>query len=384
MKPISIRILNDFSDSFFYMGKLFVLTEDKQLKFIDNDKIFKEYLQNGNALINHWLKKIFFNNDTLPNYQDFRNEANGANEFNSFWGMMENQKIEFHIKDDHLTFICDIPENESLDFIIYAERAYLANRDGLFECRLNINGENVTSTPDGFQRVFDSKSIYLNPRAGKVLVSTKSDGLFAGSIENQNDNLNINENHLSPNSIRASWAEYNFVNYKSSTEGDFFLNETEEIAIDGINFTVDDGSSQNRKIKEIGKEQISLSDMFTTRTKREKLIFSFNSLSNSFNISETGHIYYNKLDKNAPINILTGITLDLKRLGYPLSAHTVARGTIYEFFNQVTLVRNGIIETVSEIECKQIRTFASSKWFKNTIMALSEEYLEIHSIHPYH
>lgn len=382
MRPITIKILNNFSDSYFYMGKLFILTEDRQLKFINNDKFYKKYLQNGNSLINHWLEKVLFSNESLPSYKDFKSNTDDVKTFNCFWEVGSDKKFEFQIEEDDLTFICKLPENESLDFIIYAERAYLANRDGLFECQLSIDGENVLVLSDGFQRVFDSKSINLNPRAGKVLVSTKSDGLFVGSIEDRNELIRITENQIASSSLRTGWAEYNFVNYDSTIGGNFFKNETEEYTNEALNFNIEDGSRQNKKIKEIGTEQISLSDMFSNRKNNEKIIFSFNSLTNSFNISESGTILINSFGNNDNYRVLNKVKFDLANLGYPLSAYTVPNGTVYEFFEKVILVRNGHMNTISEIECKQIRTFASSKWYQNIIMALSDDFLEIHSIPP--
>jgi len=92
----------------------------------------------------------------------------------------------------------------------------------------------------------------------------------------------------------------------------------------------------------------------------------------------------NGISSTINLNPLKDLKFDISNLGHPLSAHALnTGGTLYEFFEQVIMLKKGKMEVIPNSECRQIRTFASSKWFKNILMTLAEEALEIHSVHPY-
>jgi hypothetical protein len=157
-----------------------------------------------------------------------------------------------------------------------------------------------------------------------------------------------------------------------------------------LTFRADDGGFQNRKISQVAIETKSWTQQISRGGGNHTPIFAFNSLTVSFILTQNGHVFFSMIGKdNGKTGELTGyrplgdIAFDVKKLGSPLSAHTVGGGTVYEFFNEVFLVKSGHIQSFGEVECKQIRTFASSKWYKNVVMTMTEGFCDIHSVHPY-
>ncbi len=391
MKPISLRIPIAVSDAYYYMGKLFILTEDRHLKMITHKQIFQKYLYSTDVEKNAFLDKVLFNNDQLYSQYTMRNKRDLREDFNSLWKKSSDKFFEFEINTDDFITICKLPDKEALDFIIYSERAFIGNRDGLYECKMIIEGDKVTAINRKFNKIFDSKSININPRVGRLLVSTKEDGLFAGSMS-YSGGVHIEEKPIESQSVRTGWANYDFINYKSSTEANFFINKTEEDnTTEARNFSIEDGSNSNRKITTIGVEQRNLTQKIQNAVADQHIIYSFNSLTKSFVVTEDGKIYHSNLQDDERngfeykgYTALKAVNFNINKLGYPLSAYTIgAGGTLYEFFDNVILVKNGYSQQISDIECKQIKTFPSSKWFKNIAMMISESYLEIHSIYPF-
>lgn len=392
MKPITIRIADAVSDAYFYMGKLFILSEDRRLKVITHQRLFQKYLAGNQLQHGNFLHQALFSNELFPSRQDYFKDTNYKNNLDNFWRSASQQSTEIEIDQADLTTICHLPEQEALDFVIYAQRAFVGNRSGLFECQLSVDGDTVSAGNNQFTRVLDSKTINLNPRVGRLLVSTKDDGLFAGAITTPTERTVIPDRAIESRSLRTGWANYNFVNYTSSTEADYFVNKTEEDkSPEGANFKVDDGGSKSLKITEMGSAKKSISDAIENATKKDKIIYAFNSLNFSFGITKSGSILHSKFREEIKSNesALTefqefkDLSFDIEKLGHPLSGHTVAGGTLLEFYDKVMLMKGGKIQEVSDMQCTQIRTFASSKWFKNIALTVSEEYFEIHSIHPF-
>lgn len=389
MKPITLRLYNNVSDAFYYMGKLFLLTSDGNLKYISQALLYQKYIGVNEVSEMLLLNQVLFSNEQLKSWEEYKPNNQFYRKFNSFWERYTDKRFEFEIEDADLTLICVLPEGGVLDFVIYAQRAFLANRKGLYECQLNIDGNTVEAI-SGFQRVFDAKSININPRVGTLLISTNSDGLFSGGIFSLKDQLQIGKNAIEKNSVRTGWAAYNFINYENQINANFFFNETViEQSDESTTFKNDDGGYQNRKISQLAIDRKSLSQDISYGAKNKKVVFAFNSLAKSFLVTEEGSIYYSELDTNGHNGILAGyrqlryINLNVSKLGIPLSAHTVGGGTVYEFFSEVYLVKTGIVQSLGEVECKQIRTFASSKWYKNIVMTVTDNFCDIHSIHPY-
>lgn len=390
MKAIKLKLFNDITDAYYYMGKLFVLTESRLLKTIDNQDFFQRYLQTNDSYENSMLQKVFFSNDQLLQQEQYAKDYEYSNRFDLFWNKYSNKKFEIQIEDEHLSLVCELPQLEALDFVIYAQRAYLANRDGMFECKMSIDGNRVQNV-GGFQRVFDAKSININPRAGHLLVSTKSDGLFSASLSGFESQLRIGDTPIEASSVRTGWVNYDFVNYRNHTQAEFISNDVEDDKSGETNwFKIEDNSYNDKKITKIAAKKEDISADIAGSSRDSEVIFSFNSLSKSFAVTNDGKIHYSSFMRNSNDNrrlnkflSFRNIKFDIQKLGRPLSAHTVSGGTVYEFFDQVILLKNGKFELLSNFECSQVRTFASSKWFQNITLTLGETCLEVHSIFPY-
>ncbi|WP_113638521.1 hypothetical protein [Nubsella zeaxanthinifaciens] len=372
------------------MGQLFILNKDNTLRAISHQKLFDKYLYTNTLAENELLIKLLFKNDSLHNKSTFDYDESYRTFFDNFWHRMSNKVCEIQLDVEDFKVICELPEKGALDFVLYGERAYLGNRDGLFECQLGFNDDRVSLASKGFNRVFDSKTIGLNPRIGNILVSAR-DGLFLGAIVSREDRTNVNKDPIDESSLRTGWAQYNFVNYKSSTDASFFVNKVEEQKETiGINFSVDDGSNRNMKITEIGSEKRSLTKTIEHAAPKDDVIYTFNSLGNSFAITRKGNVLFSRFKDDlsdretlSEFKPFRGISFDLDDLGFPLSGHVVQMGTVVEFFDKVFLIRYGVIEQISNFECRQVRTFPSSKWFKNIALTISEDCFEIHTVHPY-
>lgn len=384
MNTIKLKIFNKLLDSFYYMGRLFVITEDRRFAYITQGQLFDKYIKRFKNTENALLKSILFDNKTLARPDEYEQNPNYQVFFTKCWKQFSTEKFEFQIAENDLIFLCSAPEKEPLDFVMYGRRAVLANRDGIHECILDIE-IGVTRLVKPFEKVFDSKTIALNPRIGEILVSTTHDGLFRASLWDINRNIRVEETPIQKTSIKTAWAKYNFVNYIDSTESKLFINETTKDVDSVLSKSIkdDDGASEMIKVSSFAKSEVKL-NQFLPDAVKDEIIFSYNSLTYYFFITRDGSIRYAPLGDSIEGGIQSlEIKIDTEALGKPLSAIPMTGGTVYEFFEKILFIKNNKSIDISDVESKQVKTFGSSIRYKNILSILTEKHLEIHSIFPY-
>lgn len=392
MKTLKFTLEANAIESYIYSGHLFLILLNGQIAYSPLSRIIYKLVSEYPDFEN-LIKVSFQRNDYLSNRQSevFFGIGEMKKSFIQLW-KKASEEIEFKIilDENDYEIIDEVTTMPVLDLKMYAMRLYIGSKEGLYEINLNSD-DRYNLEPTKPQKCFDGKVTCLNAKSGEIIISSNSNGLFHGTFLNSSNKLKVIEKPVSKKSIRTGWLGYDVINYDKQNDFDYFVNETEKIE-NKLTYSKFDENSERRRITNFGSSKYDLSSLLTSsRIKKEEINYCFNSSTSGFFFMKDGsfininlkkgedkQLYFvsNNKDlptlKNGSANLLT-----------PLSTSIVPEGCVVEYFDKVVLYQNSkakIIETSPSIN---VRTYPSSKRYRNLISITKEKEITIHSIFPF-
>ncbi|WP_055446230.1 hypothetical protein [Lacinutrix mariniflava] len=392
MKTLKFTLEVNAIESYIYSGHLFLVLLNGRIAYAPLSRIIYKLI-NEYPDYENLIRVSFQRNDYLNNRQAevFFGIGEMKKSFIQLWEKAS-EEMEFKIilNEDDYTVIDEVPTMPVLDLKMYAMRLYIGSKEGLYEINLNSD-DRYNLEPTKPQKRFDGKVTCLNAKSGEIIISSNSNGLFHGTFLNSSNSLKVIEKPVSKKSIRTGWSGYDVINYDKQNDFDYFVNETQKIE-NKLTYSKFDENSERRRITDFGSSKYDLSTLLTnSRIEKEQINYCFNSSTSGFFFMKDGsfvninltkpkdkQLYFVSNNKNLPTlkngsaNFLT-----------PLSTSIVPEGCVVEYFDKVVLYQNSkakIIETSPSIN---VRTYPSSKRYRNLISVTKEKEITIHSIFPF-
>lgn len=393
MNPLRINIRCKAHDGYLYGGRLFLICNDGAIKSISLWSIISNNLENLSPEY-HLFKLAFDRNNWSTNNQakSIFSIASLHKQFKKEWNRFSSIVYDFTINEDDLTTLDTIGKMPVFDFRIYGMRMFLGNRDGLYESGFSINGNDEIRLNEGFDRVIDSRVTNITAKAGSLMLSSNSDGLFHGQLCSINERLKVKPKAVQEQSLRTGWSGYDLINYTAQNSFDYLKNSYERKSERKFLYSAGDEDSQKIWIDKVGDESIPMAEIFeNTRIELNDIIYSFNSSESCFMFLKNGsfiHSYLNKNHKNDRDVKLRSKIHDLPKnkerniVNKPISTKIVPNGCVVEYFNKVILIQNNKKILLENKGITSIKTYPASIRYRNLITMFDGENLSIHSLFP--
>lgn len=393
MKTIRFYIKGDFQDGYLYGGQLFLVENNGELKTIPLWDIITQHIHPGSEEYD-FFKIIFSQNNWLKNEQgrSFFSIKHFKESFDRLWSKYANIEYCFSIDKMSPKVLQQLDSVPVFDMQIYGMRLFIGNRKGLYESGFSINNDNSVYLNEDVERVFDAKTTNISAKAGSVMISSNSDGLFHGQMVGIGSRLKVKSKPISDNSLRAGWSGYDVLNYESQKSFDYLksaFSRTEE-----RKYLYRDETNTNKiSIDDVGTESYSLHDLLSnSQIKEENIVYSFNSSSNCFFFLNDGSLKglsFRKDNKDIPVKLSStdfllpkGIT-QRNRAVKPISTKIVPNGCVIEYFDQVILIHNNKRTVLENNSVISIKTYPGSIRYKNVITIFDGIGVAIHSMYPF-
>jgi hypothetical protein len=392
MKTLRLTLRVKALDAYLYSGYLLVVLKDGTFRAVHLEELHS-ILVKRHPEHSGIFRTAFLRNDWLTNPQAdaLLSSANQSKAFRRDWERAASLDID--IEDLPWSVVCEIPDVHLQDFRLYWMRAYLATRSGTYEALMQYDAKAMQPKVQApFQRVIDAKTLYLTARAGEVVMSAGSDGLFHGVIMDPSQPI-LFQNHCSiASSIRTGWSGFDVINYETQSTFTYLRNEVETVKSRRHHFSPDDESSEKKTISSFASEQISMEQfLYRLDLSTENVRLSFNNLERCFFILNDNKCVAAYVDRsgNSPhlkrrlqtIATIRGVR-SLKDLGRPYSAIGSELGTVIEFFDRVVLVHGGRAQLLESLPAISVRTFPTSRRFRRIVLITQEDSVVIHSVPP--
>lgn len=394
MNPLKINIRCKAHDGYLYGGRLFLICNDGAIKSIPLWKIISDNLEYLSSEY-HLFKLAFDRNNWSTNRQAesiFRISSLNK-QFKKEWNSFSNVVYDFSINEDYLTTLDTIEKMPIFDFRIYGMRMFLGNRDGLYESGFSINGSDKISLNEGLDRVIDSRVTNISAKAGSLMLSSNSDGLFHGQLWSINERLKVKKRAVQEHSLRSGWSGYDLINYTAQNSFDYLKTSYERNLDRKFLFSAGDEDSQKIWIDKIGDESISMAEVFeNTGIDLNDIVYTFNSSESCFMFLKNGsfiHSYLNKNHNNDGDVKLRARIHDLPKnkesntVNKPISTKIVPNGCVIEYFDKVILIQNNRKILLEDKGITSIKTYPSSIRYRNLITIFDGDSLSIHSLFPF-
>lgn len=392
MKTLKFSLEVDAIESYIYSGHLFIILLNGRIVYAPLSRIIYKLI-NEYPDFENLIRVSFQRNDYLNNRQAeiFFGIGEMKKSFIDLWEKAS-EEMEFKIILDENDYIVidEVKTMPVLDLKMYAMRLYIGSKEGLYEIDLNSD-DRYNLEPTKPKKRFDAKVTCLNAKSGEIIISSNSNGLFHGTFLNSSNSLKVNEKPVSKKSIRTGWSGYDVINYDKQNDFEYYVNETEKIE-DKLNYSKFDENSERRRITDFGSSKFNLSILLAhSRIVKEEINYCFNSSTSGFFFMKDGsfvninlkkpkdkQLYFVSRNKALP-------TLKKSNANFlkPLSTSIVPEGCVVEYFDKVVLYQNSKAKIIEDSPSINVRTYPSSKRYRNLISVTKEKEITIHSIFPF-
>jgi len=413
MKPIKLNIQPSFLDGYIYLGMLFLISHNGEICSISMEKLIAK-LERDNPNHINFLRLAFLRNEWLNNKQSklIFNNPNFFSSLKAIWKETSNLELNIRLEDEEITKHHEVPSMPIFDFKSYGMKLFLGHRDGLHEFHINSN-ENEFKSLKKPEKIFDNRSTFLSAKSGELMISSNSDGLFRGSFQGINQNVKVSDRVLSPKSIRTGWSSYDVLNYTDQSNFNYFENKIKkpEKSAQRINrYSQEDETSDKTRIEEFGVKSYSIEELlkadimnnnpskrsrannphFIQTINSDEIEFSFNTNGFCFFVLKDGRIITVHLSKNI-INkslkfgkIYSELSINLKEqsFGNIISSSILPGGCVLELFDVVMVIQNDKYSIIEDEPTLNVKTFPSSKRFRNLVLTFKDDSFSIHSTFP--
>jgi len=392
MKTLKFTLEVDAIESYIYSGHLFLILLNGRIAYSPLSRIIYKLI-NEYPDFENLIRVSFQRNDYLNNRQAevFFGIGEMKKSFIQLWEKASNE-IEFKIILDEYDYkiIDEVPTMPVLDLKMYAMRLYIGSKEGLYEINLNSD-DRYNLKPTKPQKRFDAKVTCLNAKSGEIIISSNSNGLFHGTFLNNSNHLKVVEKSVSEKSIRTGWSGYDVINYDKQNDFEYFVNETVNIEKKPV-YSKFDENSERKRITDFGSSKYGLSSLLAySSIEKDQINYCFNSSTSGFFFMKDGsfvninltkpkdkQLYFVSRNKDLPTlkngsaNFLT-----------PLSTSIVPEGCVVEYFDKVVLYQNSKVKIIETSPSINVRTYPSSKRYRNLISVTKPKEITIHSIFPF-
>jgi len=397
MKPIIFRI-NDKTilDSYIYSGYLIIVTTDGIIKVLPLTKLFYSLYNSYNN-----YKTIFelalLRNDWLDNLQAccYFHSSTILNELELLWNSAYENIFECELQDDDWKSILELDEMPIYDIKAYGLKLYLASKKSLLEIPIDINKHFNIKQLGKPHKVFDERIIFINAFSGEFTLSAGNNGLFHGSIWNEDSSIIVNEIKVLEKSFRTMWSGYDVINYESQSKFNYIRNEVIKTDRRLYKYSNIDEIPYKKRISKFFVEQIGMAQFIDNEELPiNEISYCFNTGHSLFYVMNNGKYFWSNISKSDKDNIhQSRIIHELPQyeefvknneiLNFtPISASSIINGTVLELYDKTLLYHNSFVHIINDKPSISVRTFPSSKRFKRLICIVDEEGISLISVPP--
>lgn len=390
MRTIKLNFDIKALDCYLYGGNIYFIMQNGSIMYGSYQKIISRLARNNDENCFSFLKLAFLRNEFYYSQQSRTFlKIPGMKEVLK-WNWKKLSETEFILTyediNDLLQPLCEW-KSIPLDIKIYGMRLFLGCREGLYE--INIDEDRSRSK---LERCFESKVTCVNAKYGELVVSADTEGLYAASIDMENiKKTKVDENKPIENrSLRTTWADTNMFNYYGKDEFSYISNDYQMIP------PKKDRYWERRETKRITRfatnKQSMESVIENSSLKKEDIGYCFNSSNNAYVFLKDGKLrVYSLKDKHddrlkdwgeieLPKYSRKGVKDDLIDYGKVISAFSIPKGSVMEFYDKVLLLKDGHSYVIEEQPAIRTRSFMSSNRYQDILSVTKEEMVTLHAL----
>jgi hypothetical protein len=392
MRIAKLFLPGQYEDAYVYRGRLVALTENRQLRVYDLEKIVQEMEEN------EWKESIpaptwlFSRNDWLVS-QQFKSLVRNEDikqAFLRFINRINGRTLDVVAQDDFLVTQKDLDLTDPmiLDLLIYNGRMYVGATRGLYHLNIDwkVNGEVLI---ENSQKRHDARCMNISARSGTVNASCEDDGLF--SLIDEFDWFKRGSERktlkVANRSLNTAWVKQDLINYPSYDHPYMFRSKIGTQEAVGL-------ERESKIVKDFNLQAFDLEYLLTeARTQRsidtnDEIRYVYNSnnrlfvatrddafisLPIGFDKKHIGEEEQPLLKKGAKSQQIQGRIISL---------HPCKPGIVIETMKSVVIVpkKGGPSTRLLSTEAVQVRTFPKSKRFQNLVVIVVEDGLFLMSV----
>jgi len=283
-----------------------------------------------------------------------------------------------------------VPVMPIYDIRLYANRVYLAHRDGVREGRLSFY-HNEVRLENSLAQIFDARTVNISARAGNLMFSADNEGLYCGSLWNDEKTTKISSRSYAQKSLRTGWSSFDVVNYERQAHFSYLKNEiVRRKEKRPFRYSEIDEPPEKIEIVHMAVKTYSMDEVL------EKVQFKSTDVRYCFN-STTACFFFLKDGQFVRINFarefhdgarLRSKTHDLSFSAgeiishQPSSAVAFPLGCVIEYFDRVLLFHDKRVVTLEDSPVISVRTFPTSRRFRRQICITREDGIALHAVFP--
>lgn len=390
MKTIKLNFDVKALDCYLYGGNLYFIMQNGSIQFAPYPKVISRLARIYDDNDFYFLKLAFLRNEFYYSQQ--------ARTYLKIPGMKEvlewnwkklsetDYTLTYDDIEDILEPLCEW-ESIPIDMRIYGMKMFLGCREGLFE--INID---ESKREKKLQRCFDSRVTCVNAKFGELVISADTEGLFAANIDIEyGTKTRVDEKKvIETRSLRTNWADTNIFNYYGKEDFSYISNDYQTVP------PKKDRYWEHRETKRITRFAASKQSMESvlenSGLKKEEIGYCFNSSNNAYVFLKDGKLRVFPLkerqnDKTRewgeielPKNSRKGVNDDLIDYGRVISAFSIPKGSVMEFYNKVLLLKDGLSYIIEEEPAIRTRSFMSSNRYQDILSVTKENMVTLHAI----
>lgn len=390
MKTIKLNFDIKALDCYLYGGIIYFIMQNGSIQYAPYPKVISRLARNYGENDFPFLKLAFLRNEFYYSQQARTYlKIPGMKEVLELnWKKLSEAEFTLAYEDieDILQPLCEW-ESMPLDLRIYGMKMFVGCRDGLFE--INID---ESKRGKKLLRCFDSKVTCVNAKYGELVISADTEGLFAARIDVENGTkTRIDEkNAIEERSLRTNWADTNIFNYYGKEDFSYISNDYQTVS------PKKDRYWEHRETKRITRFAASKQPMESvlekSGLKKEDLGYCFNSSNNAYVFLKDGtiRVFSIKGKQNKESGSWREIELSrfsrkglndsLIDFGRVISAFSIPKGNVMEFFDKVLLLKDGHSYIIEEEPAIRTRSFMSSNRYQDILSVTKEKMVTLHAI----
>lgn len=392
MNVLSLFLPGEPLDAFVYFGHLWVVGRDRVLRTLALghlvDQLCKRYPQHETA-----YRLAFERNDWLSNAQArvIFSEDGLRRPLERLWRNAGRQPC---VADDVSGWreIANLSLTHFQDCRFYAMTAYFAGREGVFAAGLQATPrEDQVGVEGSFEKVFDAPVVSLSAKAGELIMSAGTEGLFHGTVQPRRAHLTV-QRSITGRSIRTSWKAWDIVNYTGGREFEYLRNEWEQIPAGAprhFRFSADDESNERVRITSFAASRYGAQELGVTAWKEwERAVFAQATNQTCVIVLDDNSciwLGWNTHRERGPYLTRRRQSLPrigTRRLGTPISMAPLSTGFVVEYFDRVYLVGHGAAQLLECQPALSVRTFLPSRRFRCLVLVVREDGVALHAVLP--
>lgn len=390
MKTIKLNFDIKALDCYLYGGNIYFVMQNGSVMYAPYPKIISRLAKNYNESDFSFLKLAFLRNEFYYS-QPSRTflKVPGMKEVLKWnWERLSETDFTLTYEDikDLLQPLCEW-ESIPLDMRIYGMRMFIGSRNGLYE--IIVDGDNLKKK---LERCFDSKVTCVNAKYGELVVSADTEGLYAASIDMEGGTkTRVDEKKaIESRSLRTTWADTDLFNYYGKEEFSYISNDYQTVPQKKDRFW------EHRETKRIthfaANKQSMESVIENSGLKKEDIGYCFNNSSNAYVFLKSGKLrVYTLKDKQyaekegwgeieLPEKSRKGVEDDLIDYGRVISAFSIPKGNVMEFFDKVLLLKDRHSYVIEEEPTIRTRSFMSSIRYQDILSVTKERTVTLHAL----